>query len=169
MTLLSCESPGKTLCVSRGMNYRWRMEPARENSDESLYETFRPLKSSWRPGGGHLWPPENCWSTITMCGRRWADREFNPLNAPPGSNPHHHLSVTRRARRREVGAGRRTPRWGEYPAIGPVGVNDSDEDSSLSAAHLRIFEQMCSSDLNIPPDFSQLIATRCERRKPMIY
>ena len=58
---------------------------------------------------------------------------------------------------------------GEYPAIGPVGVNDSDEDSSLSAAHLRIFEQMCSSDLNIPPDFSQLIATRCERRKPMIY
>jgi hypothetical protein len=58
---------------------------------------------------------------------------------------------------------------GEYPAIGPLGVNDSDEDSSLSAALLRIFDQMCSPDLNIPPDFSQLIATRCERRKPMIY
>jgi hypothetical protein len=58
---------------------------------------------------------------------------------------------------------------GEYPAIGRFSVNDSDEDSSLSAEHLRIFEQMCSPDLNIPPDFSQLIATRCERRKPMFY
>jgi hypothetical protein len=58
---------------------------------------------------------------------------------------------------------------GEYPAIDPFGVNDSDEDSSLSDAHLRIFDQMYSPDLNIPPDFSQLIATRCERRKPMFY